>query len=341
MSGVVRVGCVALIALAVGCGPDAVKRVCMGTDGQGPLVSNAAMLRLDLYGPATHCDGNQAPTGVGPPIESHAYLGGQPIRLVVPPGPYTLVLTTYADQAGTTVLGTGCTETTLAAGSQICFDLTVAPVPDGGIDDAAVPLDGAPDLSAPVLIGQDDFHRANQTYWGVASDGQSWTGQAATASVFSIAANRGAITNTGTTSYRGMLGAKVRNEEVEATALTSQFDGTNINFGVTVRVVDSNNFYKAYLDGSTFWMQKTLSGTNFQVASVPFSASVGIPYTFRMQAVGSSISAKVWDASQSEPPDWTLAISDSSLVTNGQCGVRALVPSPAVVLYTSFVAYSY
>lgn len=341
MGIVVRAGSITLMALTMSCGPDAEKRVCMGNDAVGPLVSGAAVLRLDLYDPSVHCDGNHVKSGVGPPMQSHAYLSGQAIRLEVAPGPYTLMLTTYADPAATIVLGTGCTEADLSAGSQICFDLGITAPLDGGADDAGAPSDGGPDLSGPVLIAQDDFHRPNQTFWGVASDGQPWTGQAETATVFSIDANRGSITNGGTTSYRGMLGAKVQDEEVQATALTSRFDGTNINFGVTVRVVDANNHYKAYLDGSTFWIQKMLSGTTFDVASTPFSANLGIPYTIRMQAVGNAISAKVWDASQGEPSGWMLSISDASLVADGQCGVRALVPSPAVVLYTGFVAYRY
>ena len=50
----------------------------------------------------------------------------------MPPGPHAIVLTTFADSDGTQPLGVGCTEADLTAGSQICFDLTLGPAPDGG-----------------------------------------------------------------------------------------------------------------------------------------------------------------------------------------------------------------
>ena len=40
-----------------------------------------------------------------------------------------------------------------------------------------------------VILAQDTFHRANQTYWGSASDGHIWDGDANSSKVFSIAGN--------------------------------------------------------------------------------------------------------------------------------------------------------
>src|SRR2546429_6445377 len=42
---------------------------------------------------------------------------------------------------------------------------------------------------------QDIFRRANQTYWGIASDGQIWSGGANSSKVFSIADNTGQLAN--------------------------------------------------------------------------------------------------------------------------------------------------
>ena len=55
-------------------------------------------------------------------------------RSTSPPGRHALVLSTFADSDGTQLLGIGCTEADLSAGSQICFDLTIEPAPDGGDD---------------------------------------------------------------------------------------------------------------------------------------------------------------------------------------------------------------
>ena len=123
------------VLAAAGCGPKVTKRACMGGTADNPLVADAAMVRLDVYGADAHCaDGSTLAAGAGAPILSHSYAQGQAISLDVPPGPHALVLSTFADADGTQLLGVGCTEANLAAGSQICFDLTIEPGPDGGPD---------------------------------------------------------------------------------------------------------------------------------------------------------------------------------------------------------------
>ncbi|MDB4971596.1 MAG: hypothetical protein JWN44_7285 [Myxococcales bacterium] len=102
-------------------------------DGASALVADATLVRLDVYGATGHCgaDGLLA-AGSGRPVASGTYVRGQPITLDVPPGSHTLLLTTFADEAGTMLLGEACTEADLAAGAQLCFDLTLVSVE--GID---------------------------------------------------------------------------------------------------------------------------------------------------------------------------------------------------------------
>ena len=124
-----------LLLAAASCGPKVTKRACMGGATDNPLVADAAMVRLDVYGASAHCaDGSTLAAGAGAPILSRSYSQGQPISLDVPPGPHALLLSTFADANGMQLLGVGCTEADLAAGSQICFDLTIEPGPDGGDD---------------------------------------------------------------------------------------------------------------------------------------------------------------------------------------------------------------
>jgi hypothetical protein len=315
------------LALAAGCSAPA-RRVCTGASGTSALVSDAMLLRLDVYGPGASCAANQLQPGAGAPLATHVFLPGQPITFDVTPGAETLVLTTFADQGGTMVLGQACTDAVVSPGAQLCFDLTV---------DA--PPDLAPALM-PTPLATDTFHRSNQTTWGTASDGQPWAGDASSQSVFSIASNRGSITGLGIGRVRGMLGPKVKDAEVSATAMTTTLAPSTAEVGVLARVADVNNFYEAYIDGASFTLQKTVSSTAFDLATVPFAATAGAVYTVRLQVIGSLLSAKVWDVSQAEPADWMLTVTDTSL-SNGQCGVRALVPAAATVLFTSFVADSY
>ena len=131
-----HVGAASCLLVAVGCGPQPLKRACIG-GGSSELVSGAAVLRLDVYGAMAHCAGDALAASVGPPITSHSYQSGEPIKLDVPPGQYALVLTSYADSAAAILLGQACSEVTLQAGSQVCFDLTLAAPPPGGTIDMA------------------------------------------------------------------------------------------------------------------------------------------------------------------------------------------------------------
>jgi hypothetical protein len=101
-----------------------------------PLVVNAAMFRVDIYGAGVRCVGASIAPSNAVALMSHSYEQGQAIALDVPPGAHTLVLTTYADAAAQHVLGFGCTATTLSPGAQVCFDITLTAVrvsnPDGG-----------------------------------------------------------------------------------------------------------------------------------------------------------------------------------------------------------------
>ena len=104
-----------------------------------PLVTDAAMVRLDVYGANAHCaDGMLAPARRADPV-AHVRPGpadharraaGRRTRSCSARSP-----TATAPQ----LLGVGCTERKITAGAQICFDLTIEPAPDGGVEDLAAP----------------------------------------------------------------------------------------------------------------------------------------------------------------------------------------------------------
>jgi hypothetical protein len=142
---ILTVAVVATVGLS-GCGTDGVKRACMQVGAPSSLVSGAALLRLDVYEPSVQCSGSAVNADAGAAEMSHSFAAGEKISLQVPPGAYTLQLTTFSDSAGTKPLGQGCTAATLSARANICFDLTLAAVPppemtpptqtfDGGCDE--------------------------------------------------------------------------------------------------------------------------------------------------------------------------------------------------------------
>src|SRR5690348_6227877 len=85
--------------LVSGCG-DHTAQQCMTMGGATELVTNAQLFRLDVYPDSVACDGSDVPPG-NVPIVSQTFKPGDDIKLSVAPGKRTLVLTTYADAAGT------------------------------------------------------------------------------------------------------------------------------------------------------------------------------------------------------------------------------------------------
>src|SRR6266849_7800440 len=184
------------------------------------------------------------------------------------------------------------------------------------------------------MLGTDTFQRANQSLWGAASDGQTWGGDASSRSVFSVSGNAGLVSTTGSTSYSAVLGPTAANAEVYATGSLSSF--TNSNFGAVLRWTDGNNWYKAFIDGGSLFIQKKVAGATTILASAPFTASAGTAYTIHFRVVGSTLTANVWAASGTEPSGWMVTASDSAL-TSGSCGMRFLTQSGTATV-TSFQA---
>ena len=183
-------------------------------------------------------------------------------------------------------------------------------------------------------LAQDTFQRANQALWGTASDGQTWAGDANVAGAFSISGGTGHVTNTGSASYSAVLGPAAANAEVYATGSMSSF--ANSNFGDVLRWTDGNNWYKAYTDGATLYIQKKVAGTTAMLATKPFAATAGVSYTIHFRAVGSTLSVNIWPTSGTEPGIWMLTANDTSL-TSGRTGMRFLANASTATV-TSFQA---
>jgi len=183
-------------------------------------------------------------------------------------------------------------------------------------------------------LGQDTFQRANQSLWGTASDGQTWGAEANSSSIFSINNNAGQVAN-GSGPHSAVLGRTATDADVLFTGSVNNFSGANI--GSVVRFADTNNWYKAYLEGSHLVVQKKVSGTTTTIATTSFAATAGTSYSVRFRVVGATLTAKAWASSNTEPTNWTITASDSSL-TSGNCGLRMQLGTGVAVSYTSFLA---
>ncbi len=184
------------------------------------------------------------------------------------------------------------------------------------------------------VVAKDTFQRANQAHWGTASDGHTWGGDSGNINAFAITGNTGVVANGGSTSYSAVLGPSIGDVEVLVNGSLSSY--ANANFGAVLRWTDSNDWYKAYIDGGVFYIQKKVAGTATVLTSTPFTAQANTAYTIRFQAFGSTLNAKVWATSSAEPSGWTLTTSDTSLTT-GYTGVRVLTQA-GTATFTSFQA---
>ena len=193
-----------------------------------------------------------------------------------------------------------------------------------------------PSSQPGTTLAQDTFRRANQAFWGTASDGQVWGGDANSSSVFSIAGQTGQVSS-GTPSLSAVLGPAASNAEVVFSGSVSSFNANATNIGAVLRWTDGNNWYKAYIDGANLVIQKKVNGTITVLHQIPFAAQAGTAYTLRFNVVGSTLPAKVWQMGSPEPGAWMLTAADSTF-QSGQCGLRMLVQHGATAQFTSFTA---
>ncbi len=138
----VAVALLVAAAMAAGCGGNG--KPCLAMGAMSDIVARAAVVRLDVYDAGARCAGGSVAEGAPPPSLSKVAAAGQPLTLDVPAGAHLLVLSAFADAAGTRLIGSACTTADVHAGQPLCLDLTLAELPD-----LALPGGGDVDLARP------------------------------------------------------------------------------------------------------------------------------------------------------------------------------------------------
>jgi hypothetical protein len=204
--------------------------------------------------------------------------------------------------------------------------------PDGGsAASAGGSSTDAGSACTQTTLATDTFQRADQTYWGTASDGQAWSSDASNNLAFSINGNAGNVAGSGN-AFNAILGPTATDSEVLFTGSLSSFGG---NMGAVLRWTDTNDWYKAHIDGTNLVILKKVSGASTNLSTIAFPATGNTSYSLRFRVVGNTLYAKVWASSGSEPSSWAATVTDSSLA-NGHTGLR-MVPNAGVAgTFTSF-----
>jgi len=265
---------------------------------------------------------------------------GQSLRatVIVNPIPYQSV-----DESVTlTADGTVVPPTNPGAGDQPDLgppgspDLSQGTTPPVGVVDMAQPK---PDASV-VVLARDNYHRnTNQTFWGTASDGQVWGGDANVNNAFGVITNIGVVTDSLNESLSATLGPSVADADVLVTAAINTFAAnrsSNNEIGPMLRSIDNNNFYKAGIDSANLRLFVRTNAGTATLATVPFTANAGTLYAIRFRAVGPLLMAKAWPASAAEPAAWMVTAVDTRIAA-GAGGIRLIFNTTATVNFTSFL----
>lgn len=183
-------------------------------------------------------------------------------------------------------------------------------------------------------LAQDTFQRNNQQLWGNASDGNSWGGDANTIGVFSINNATGQIAH-GNGAVDATLGPEQSNVDVLIRGSVNYF-GSGANLGVVLRWSNAQNWYKAFVDGQSLTILKSVKGVSSQLRTIPFAAQGGRMYAIRFRAIGAMLFVRAWRSDMQEPNQWMIVTSDLNL-TSGKAGIRVVLVPDTVMSMTSFV----
>jgi hypothetical protein len=182
------------------------------------------------------------------------------------------------------------------------------------------------------ILSRDTFQRADQLFWGRASDGHSWGADASRRNVFAIAGRTGQADN-GQGAFDATLGPLINDGEVIFSGSMSRYNQSNI--GAVLRWTDTNDWYKSYIDGNNLVVLKRVGGMATRLVAAPFAAKAGVLYTLRFRVKGSTLMAKVWQNGNPEPVNWMVTVTDATF-QSGFGGLRLVLAAGIVATIESF-----
>jgi hypothetical protein len=201
---------------------------------------------------------------------------------------------------------------------------------------------------------RDLFTRVVAGGWGNATTGQAWTTTGGVAGNYAVNGTQGTHTLTTTNAARQSFVTTVVGADmgmsvqctVAVLALTQP-----IQISAIVRGTDTSNYYFAELslnpvNPPTFKIRKVVLGVVSDVsASVEIAQNhaAGATWNITMEACGTSLKAKAWRSTVSEP-GWTVDTVDGDLTTGTLSGVRSFLVTgntnvSPVMAYDNLVAY--
>ena len=183
---------------------------------------------------------------------------------------------------------------------------------------------------------QDTFTRTLTDSWGSATVGGAWTNTGGAGTDFDVTGSVGTHTQTSINVSRySVIAAPSADVDVVVSAATSVLATGGPHYvGAVARYTDTNNLYYGRIAFNTdqtltLVIQKRVAGaqTDLTTVTVPGTHAAGTFFKIRLQVTGTTLRAKAWPVSGTEPVAWQATVTDSSLTTAGSVGVRSILSS--------------
>lgn len=199
-------------------------------------------------------------------------------------------------------------------------------------------------LNTPIRVSTtmllDTFSRTAGPGWGSTDLGQVWA--TSTPSAWSVSGGQGSHqwTSAGAVRIAAVSAATAADVDVAVTfSVPAVLTGASLVAAIAVRVTDSNTHYSMSCEfdtggAITTKIRRHQAGvgvtTLAALAGVPgLTYAAGTQVRVRAQADGAALRVKIWLASGSEPPAWTLTTSDTVLQGPGSVGLYLWLVSGA------------
>lgn len=186
----------------------------------------------------------------------------------------------------------------------------------------------------------DAFGRTVSNGWGTADIGGTWTLSNGPTSDYNVgvsATGKGAHTiSTLNSSRNTLLTAPTADQDIRVEITPASFAvGGPIYAGLVSRWVDASNFYYVRFEFLTshqinLTLFKRVAGVDTTIAGPTLTSItqlIGVPVSLRFQVIGTTLKAKGWTTSTSEPVAWNITATDSTFSAAGSYGVRSSLDS--------------
>lgn len=204
----------------------------------------------------------------------------------------------------------------------------------------------SPDFDPPTstvhITGQpvgiyDTFTRTVSGGWGVSDSGHTWTTSGGSTTDFSVSGSQ-ALASAGSVNVSrwGTLPTGQPDFDVTASFATDKLATGGSHFcSLAGRYTDVDNCYLARLEFTTtqvvnLTIRQRVAGTETLIGSTittGLTHAAGTRFSVRFRSSGTSLMAKAWLTSGSEPGSWTDTVTDSSITTGYRVGVRSILSS--------------